>query len=106
MTAANDVFKAILADTSPFIVKGGWFPSNKPILRKFMSVPNGNQILFYFENSCTISLFNEPHIQLYFIKHIYTFFFVKGKDFFYNRSWYWSCDLRFLKLSQRNLGEL
>ena len=29
MTAGNDVFKAILADTSPFIVKGGWFPSNK-----------------------------------------------------------------------------
>ena len=27
MTAGNDVFKAILADTSPFIVKGGWFPS-------------------------------------------------------------------------------
>ena len=27
MTASNDVFKAIAADTSPFIVKGGWFPS-------------------------------------------------------------------------------
>ena len=31
MTAGNDVFKAILADTSPFIVKGGWFPSTGTI---------------------------------------------------------------------------
>ena len=29
MTAGNDVFKAIVADTSPFIVKGGWFPSSQ-----------------------------------------------------------------------------
>ena len=28
MTTGNNVFKAILADTSPFIVKGGWFPSS------------------------------------------------------------------------------
>ena len=28
MTAGNDIFKAILVDTSPFIVKGGWFLSN------------------------------------------------------------------------------
>ena len=34
MTAGNDVFKAILADTSPFIVKGGWFPSNKRLTVK------------------------------------------------------------------------
>ena len=27
MTASSDVFKAIVADTSPFIVKGGWFLS-------------------------------------------------------------------------------
>ena len=28
MIASNDVFKAIVADTSPSIVKGGWFPSS------------------------------------------------------------------------------
>ena len=28
MTAGHRVFKAIVADTSPFIIKGGWFPSN------------------------------------------------------------------------------
>ena len=31
MIASNDVFKAIVADTSPFIVKGGWFPSIKAL---------------------------------------------------------------------------
>ena len=29
MTTGNDVFKAIVADISPFIVKGGWFPSRQ-----------------------------------------------------------------------------
>ena len=41
MTASNDIFKAIVADTSPFIIKGGWFPSisltvrDRAILSKF-----------------------------------------------------------------------
>ena len=36
MIAGNDVFKAIMADTHPFIVKGGWFPSS-------IVVPHGKQ---------------------------------------------------------------
>ena len=32
MIASNDVFKAIVADTSTFIIKGGWFPSSLALI--------------------------------------------------------------------------
>ena len=74
-----------------------------------MRAATDNQILFYFENSCIIS-HNKIGILLnltlnFILSNTYTFFCERhhGEGFW---SWFWSCDLRLLKLSLRNLGEL
>ena len=62
MKASNDVFKAIVADTSPFIIKGGWFPSRCDIKHQPSNQPTKKkkcaQVLEhgYLNHSCIMDI--------------------------------------------------